>query len=266
MKILFMKQDAMNKLKENMQTLYINYYREKTNEWIYSIFEYDPFDVLFEIPDFDQYPILNKKGVTELENCKIMYDKLKNITESQASDERLWAGLCNGTFYNYVRNRWDYDKIDLMDAKSDSDKILSRFFFKNGKYRNTLSKCWWVGHNTYLPNNINHFQLLDFLGADDFSTKINDMFYNYSFASNNTIVTGIINGWYKATKDEKLTVREYFRPMMQYFNALGGGVLLDIYSESEVEKIVTDYISLLLNKEDPIIIDDIDSDEEDTMS
>ena len=35
---------------------------------------------------------------------------------------------------------------------------------------------------------------------------------------------------------------------------------------SEVEKIVTDYISLLLNKEDPIIIDDIDSDEEDTMS
>mgnify|MGYP003163826423 CR=1 FL=1 len=130
MKILFMKQDAMNKLKENMQTLYINYYREKTNEWIYSIFEYDPFDVLFEIPDFDLYPILNKKGVTELENCKIMYDKLKNITESQASDERLWAGLCNGTFYNYVRNRWDYDKIDLMDAKSDSDKILSRFFFK----------------------------------------------------------------------------------------------------------------------------------------
>ena len=54
--------------------------------------------------------------------------------------------------------------------------------------------------------------------------------------------------------------------MMQYFNALGGGVLLDIYSESEVEKIVTDYISLLLNKENPIITEDIDLSEDDTIS
>jgi len=29
MKILFMKQDALSFIKENMKTLYVNYYREK---------------------------------------------------------------------------------------------------------------------------------------------------------------------------------------------------------------------------------------------
>ncbi|RHK88837.1 hypothetical protein DW044_01180 [Lachnospira eligens] len=120
-----------------MKTLYVNYYREKTNKWIYDLFDYDPFDVVIEVPDFELAPIIaNRKGFTELENCKIIYEKLKCISESQASDERLWAGLCNGTFYEYVRNRWGYDMLDFKETKSDADSVLSRFFFKNGKYRN----------------------------------------------------------------------------------------------------------------------------------
>lgn len=261
MKILFMKQDALSFIKENMKTLYVNYYREKTNKWIYDLFDYDPFDVVIEVPDFELAPIIaNRKGFTELENCKIIYEKLKCISESQASDERLWAGLCNGTFYEYVRNRWGYDMLDFKETKSDADSVLSRFFFKNGKYRNSLSKCWWVGHNTYLQNDNNHYQLLDYLEADDFSTKINDLFYNYAFSSNLQIVTGIIKGWHTATNDRKLTIREYFRPMMQDFNALGGGVLLDIYSEEEIEKIVYDYIVSLIIKESPIVSDNNDDD------
>ena len=89
---------------------------------------------------------------------------------------------------------------------------------------------------------------------------INDLFYNYAFSSNLQIVTGIIKGWHTATNDRKLTIREYFRPMMQDFNALGGGVLLDIYSEEEIEKIVYDYIVSLIIKESPIVSDNNDDD------
>ena len=48
--------------------------------------------------------------------------------------------------------------------------------------------------------------------------------------------------------------------MMQDFNALGGGVLLDIYSEEEIEKIVYDYIVSLIIKESPIVSDNSDDD------
>lgn len=259
--LYFMKQSALDYITANIKTLYINYYREKTNQWIYDLFEYDPFEKFMEVPDFALAPVFSKRGETELENCRIIYSKLLNVSESQASDERLWAGLCNSTFYDYVRRRWDYDNLPLRDAKKDSEPILSRFFFKGGvsagKFRNTLSKCWWVGHGVYQYRAENKFALLDALGAEDFSTKITDIFYSYSFSSNFTIVSGIIKGWKDMIdKGYKLPPRNYLRPTLQYINALGGGILLDIFDEDEIRKITVDYITLLYEGKDSVVGDD----------
>lgn len=269
MKLYFLKQSALDYITANIKTLYINYFREKTNQWIYDLFEYDPFEEFMEVPDFQLAPITNKRGETELENCRIIYSKLINVSESQAADERLWAGLCNSTFYDYVRKRWDYDNLPLRDAKKDSEPIISRFFFKGGvsagKFRNTLSKCWWVGHGVYQYNAENKFALLDALGADDFSTKVTDIFYSYAFASNFTIVSGIIKGWKEMIdKGYKLPTRSYLRPTLQYINALGGGVLLDMFDEEEIKKITVDYITLLYEgKESAVVSDETDEIDED---
>ena len=267
MKLYFMKMKAVEYLTTNIKTFYINYYREKTNQWIYDLFDYDPFELFMEVPDFELAPISNKKGEIELENCRILFSKLINISESQASDERLWAGLCNGTFYEYVRRRWNYDNLELRDEKKDSEPILSRFFFKGGvsagKYRNTLSKCWWVGHSVYQYKEKDKFALLDALGAEDFSTKVIDIFYSYPFSSNFTILSGIIKGWKELNdKGYKLPTRTYLRPTMQYINALGGGVLLDIYTEEEIKKIMVDYIKLLYEGKGTGVVNenDIESD------
>lgn len=270
MKLYFMKQSALDYITANIKTLYINYYREKTNQWIYDLFDYDPFEEFMEVPDFELAVITNKRGELELENCRILYSKLINVSESQASDERLWAGLCNKTFYDYVRKRWDYDHLQLRDAKKDSEPILSRFFFKGGvsggKFRNTLAKCWWVGHGVYQYKEDNKFALLDALGAEDFSTKVTDIFYSYTFASNFTIVSGIIKGWKEMIdKGYKLPTRNYLRPTLQYINALGGGILLDMFDENEIQKITVDYITFLYEGKDSVVIDDlaVDYDEED---
>lgn len=253
MKLYILKQAALDFLKENMKTYYINYYRKADNDWIYELFDYEPFEFFMEVPDFKLAPYMEKKGEMDLENCKILYTNLMRISESQASDERLWAGLCNGTFYKYCRMRWDYPSKTLKTPEADSDAIISRFFFKgtyrSGFYRNTLAKCWWVGHGTYQDVHGNKFELLDSLGADDLSTKMNDLFYSYTFASNPTIIKGICSGW-KMFSDRgiKLPVREYFRPAIQRMNALGGGILLDILDENEVRDIFVDYISQLYNK------------------
>lgn len=270
MKLYFMKQSALDYITANIRTLYINYYREKTNQWIYDLFDYDPFEEFMEVPDFELATITNKRGELELENCKIIYSKLINISESQAADERLWAGLCNKTFYDYVRKRWGYDNLPLRDAKKDSEPVLSRFFFKGGvsagKFRNTLSKCWWVGHGVYQYKEVDKFALLDALGAEDFTTKVTDIFYSYSFASNFTIVSGIIKGWKEMIdKGYKLPTRNYLRPALQYINALGGAVLLDMLDENEIRKITVDYITLLYEGNGFAVVDEVTDDYEEEI-
>lgn len=272
MKLYFMKQTALDYLKANMSTLYVNYYRENTNKWVLDLFDYDPFEVFIEVPDFQLAPIPvenNKKGEMDLQNCKILYTKLINISESQASDERLWAGLCHSVFYQYVRARWNYPNMPLKDEAKDTGAILSRFFFsggiRSGFFRNTLAKYWWVGRTAYRSRSTNKFELLDALGPDDFASKVTDLFYSYTFASNPTIICGICKAW-KLFRDNgiKLTVREYFRPALQYFNALGGGILLDVLSEEEVKDIFFEYVQQLYNDRENIALVSESTDNEDS--
>lgn len=275
MKIYFMKQKALDYMRANIGTLYVNYYREKTNQWIYDLFDYDPFELFMDVPDFKLASLENKKGELDLENCKILYKNLMNISASQASDERLWAGLCNGVFYDYLIKRWGYNNLEFKDTKNDASTVLSRFFFRGGTragfFRNSLAKYWWVGQATYQKDAINKFELLDALGPEDFSTKISDLFYSNTFASNLSILRGICKAW-KMFSDRgiKLSMREHFRPALQYLNALGGGILLDVLSEDEIKAIFFDYAyQLYSNKEAFVIIndetDDIDIEDEDSV-
>lgn len=136
-------------------------------------------------------------GEIDLNNCRIIYEKLQFLSESQESDERLWVGLAHATFYEYMRKRWGYGYGKKpKGTETETGAIKTRFFYKNGGrsgfYRNTLAKCWWVGHNIYNPNNIsNHFEGLDIIGSNDLNSKINEFFYNFTFSSNPNIMAAI---------------------------------------------------------------------------
>ena len=62
-------------------------------------------------------------------------------------------------------------------------------------------------------------------------------------------------------KGYKLPTRTYLRPTLQYINALGGGVLLDMFNEDEIKKIIFqqltfDYITMLYEGKDSVVIDE----------
>lgn len=257
MKLYFMKQKALDYMRANIGDFYTKYYRESSNKWVKELFDYDPFEFFMEIPDFElaSPSLVAKKGDVDLMNSKTLYSKLINISESQASDERLWAGLCHSVFYDYVVQRWDYRNLKFKEAEKDADALLSRFFFKGsraGCFRNTLAKYWWVGKLAYQPGEKKPFEILDNLGADDFSTKVSDLFYSNTFSSNQIITSGISKAWKLAnSQGGKLTVREYLRPALQYLNALGGGVLLDFLSEGEIQEITYAFIMQLLKGDKP---------------
>lgn len=275
MKLFFMKRDAVNFFKINMEKYYAYYFQNDDNKWMTEAYGDDPFTFFMEVPDFELSILSEEKSAGEIdyENCKVVYENLKMLSESQAADERLWAGLCNGTFYKYMRRRLNYTNAKLKDKEKDSSGIISRFFFsgsvRGGLYRNTLAKCWWVGHATFDKNNVlNHFELLDSLGANDLSTKVSDIFYSNTFASNPIIIKGICDALrYYSNRDIKLRLKEDIRPAIKYLNAVGGVTLLDVYSSDEIKGIVVARIAQLLKgtaddlqieNEDSESVDDVD--------
>lgn len=269
MKIYFMKQPALEYIKANIASLYKNYYQFDTPDWIYALFDYDPFDVFDSVEDFDLAPLNLPAGEIDFLNCKILYSKLKDISDSQASDERLWAGLTNKTFYSYMRGRWQYARRHLRKTADDSSAILLRYFFKNtgrsGMFRNTLARCWWVGRLTYSEKHTDHWELLDAIGSEDIISKISDIFYSNTYSSNSEIVEGFCQGLkFFRDRDIHVSTREHIRPTAQYLNAIGGGLLLDMFTANEIRNMVVERIGALMKGIDPGLITEIydDSDEQ----
>ena len=245
MKIYFMKQSALDYIKANIGSLYKNYYQFDTPEWIDNLFDYDPYELFCEVDDFELADTNQQPGEIDFQNCKILFTKLKNITDSPASDERLWSGICNKTFYSYLRTRWQYARRHLKKTADDSLAILARYFYKSsgrsGMFRNTLARCWWTGRLTYSHRLDNCWELLDAIRSEDFISKISDIFYSNTYSANSEIVEGFCQGL-KFFRDRGIHVsnREHIRPTAQYLNAVGGGVLLDMYSSNEIKKLVVE--------------------------
>ena len=251
MKLYIMKREALETLKANLQIAYAKYYTESSNSWIIDLCGEDAFIEFKEIPYFELSELDTGlgKGEIDLRNCKILYEKLMFLSESQASDERLWAGLTHATFYNYMRKRWEYGYGKKpKSAEKEAGELKSRFFYSGGTragfYRNTLAKCWWVGRNTYdASNEANHFERLDVIGSNDINSKVTEFFYNFTFSSNPYVLDGIINALrYFKNEGIAVSVREHIRPAMSYLNAVGGAVVIDCIPKEEITDIIVNTI------------------------
>lgn len=270
MKLYIMKQETLNSLKGNLHMLYPKYYTESNTKWITDIYGEDAFIEFKEIPDFSLTDLNSElgKGEIDLNNCKIVYEKLMFLSESQASDERLWAGLAHTTFYDYMRRRWGYGYGKKpKDSKKEAGELRTRFFYSGGTragfYRNTLAKCWWVGRNTYDASSSKPFEKLDIIGSNDINSKITEFFFNFTFSSNPFVLEGIIDAiMYFREKDVVLSVREHIRPAMSYLNAVGGAVILDCLPKGEITNILVNAILRIMKGDEfAISIDNIENDE-----
>jgi len=271
MKLYIMKKEALELLKENLPNIYGKYYTEKTNKWIWDIYGDDPFIEYKDVTDFKLADLDSDltPGEIDLNNCKIIYKNLMFLSESQAVDERLWAGLTHSTFYEYMRKRWRYGyEKKPKDAKTETGEIKTRFFYnksgRSGYYRNTLAKCWWVGRNTYDPSNFNnHFEALDILGSNDFNSKISEIFFNFTFSSNADILKAIIEALRNFKNEGRhLLVRDHIRPALTYLNAVGGSVVLDCLEKEEITDIFTDAIEANMQGDTPSLSLDRSADED----
>lgn len=125
----------------------------QNNEWLTEAFGESPFiesKYSFDDLHFEMTAPEKKESTTEFENVKEVYYKMKSLNDSNASEEKIWAGLCLSDGYHYTQYRWK-SQLDNVEG------IKSHFFFNAGNRRaytrNAMARLWWIGRLTYDEKN-----------------------------------------------------------------------------------------------------------------
>lgn len=242
MKIYFFKETALEYFKENVASN-IEKYAQLSNDWVYEEFENPFLEYKIDVPDFELYIDINNPNKMDLENAKLIYSNLKNISDSQATDERLWAGLAHSTFYDYVKKRWSHSREEK--KMKNANIILSRYFFgqHSPKFRNTLCKLWWIGRLTYdETNHDNPFHLTNILGNNDMATRVTDLFTS-NFSRNLKVVKAFLETVNEFDQSGKIVKGNIYRSTIQYLNVLGGVYLLDYFELDDLKVIIRKQIN-----------------------
>ncbi len=157
-------------------------------------------------------------GKSDLENSKLIYEELKSLNETQASDERLWTFLTHVTFWKYMRERWPMEKP--AEGK-EIGRLKDRYFLRNinieSLSRNGISRLWWFAHLTYDDKRSNPYELTEvLLKRADLSVGITER----AFGSNKNIRIALLE--FLKTNSE-ISSNEYkTREIYKALNLVGG--------------------------------------------
>lgn len=243
MKVRIMTSRAIAYIKDNIKVLahhYIN--REDPETWLKQELKEDAFvttELFQDVPDFDL--VLTKTGSenTDIQNIKTLYSNFKELNDSFATDERLWAGLSHTAFYNYV-----LDRYPIKESKPGDD-ILNHFFFKLGKPRcymvNTLSRLWWLGRLLYAPKEDNPFKYLDFISHDLNGYAFT--LYGSNWSNNKEVLDAFFDAIFEFEKDTNTQVkRELFNDGIKYVHCLTGKLIVDACDKDYIRTKVYEYL------------------------
>lgn len=251
--IHFLKEDYLTALKANIAGN-IKHYSEPTNDWVYEFFDGEnPFlEYKFQIDEFQFDTELNEErdqSKQDVENIIRVYSALKNLTDTQATDERLWAGLAHGDCWEYMQQRWNRRK----ESGNAVNLTQSRYFFRTSDggrralFTNSLARLWWMGRLTYDDTRKDPFELTRYMN-DDFSTK-SLVLFSSNYTSSPAVARGLLEALLILDR-EGFTYgkksRDVYYQATRYLNIFGGTHILDYYTEDEIKDRVLNYMHNLI--------------------
>jgi len=234
--IKFISEDALLEIKNNHTLLYDNVVSSK-KQTLEEAFQNDMIirDTSVHADEFQLDMSAEKPELTDLENVKRVYKNMSMLSESQASDERIWAAYTLSVFADYMRYRWYPDSETAM---------MNRYFFsyspKRSLFRNGIARLWWIGHLTYDPDRAgDKYELTEYICRRQ--DNIN-LLLDINFGNNPSIVRAVIQSLIDAEKSGMTIDREKTRKLSEYINTLGGVYLVDAFSydmiyEKSMEKL-----------------------------
>lgn len=232
----YMTSDALNELKLNFPQNK-KYYYENDKNWFLKHLEkcngLQKSKIECEDIDLDFGEDFNE---SDYKNIIILFSALKNLPLTIAVDERLWAGLAHGQFWDYIQYR---RRLNIQSNK-DQD-IKNSFFFTRGIKRsahiNCLSRLWWAGHLTYDSNRNNPFELTRLLCEGAFASTIM-LLSSSNFTANNELCLGLLSSIKKLENEGVEIKREHFVESTKYLNSMGAVTILDCLTREEVENLI----------------------------
>lgn len=232
--IQILSEDKLITLKTNKNLVKNEILNSSNNNWLPTFFkEENPF-IKTKIYIEKLNLIINKSvepHETDLENAKIIYEKLKFLNLSQACDERLWAGLAFDKLYDYMIYRWP-----ITDTKVGDLNLKYRWTFhvpgRRALMYQGISKLWWFVKLTIDNRNTdNPYYLTNFLAN---RMKIYERAFYRNFSSSDIIRLSFFKAIYDFDKGEHKLSISMLDEFTKYISFLGGAYLLDSFSEDEL--------------------------------
>lgn len=246
MKLQIMDSDALEYLssdrfiKQNLNK-FENY---DSNQWLY-----DAYPQLFVDTKYDNLPELSMdmsaplghEFETEITNVIILHSALSPIlTDSNASDQRVWAALCLGPLYSYTQYRW-------RGSLSTVSGVKQHFFLEKDNRRsltrNAASRLFWIGKLTYDDSRTDHYEL----------TKVVCRYSDFimHFLERNTsnslhIMRPFLEAILEAEKEGIMVDSNDGGELSKYLNILGGTYLLDAMPEEWIKDKISNKIEKIV--------------------
>ena len=236
MKLQLISQDSIDIIKSNLEIWKTRFdaddatwLEEKLEGMLFLPTSYE------DIPDFELVMDGENPFATEAKNVEIVYSNLQFLTDSQASDERLWVGLGLSYFWKYIKYRW------AIDGRSSVDTLRNHFFFGMGPRvsltRQGVARLWWIGRLTYDGQRSDPFELTKLVCEQ--ASFIPDIL-EWNTSNNPRIVHAFLDALL-ALRVEGITITaELVRELSKYLNVLGGTYLLDCLSPEKIMLKVTE--------------------------
>lgn len=240
MKIYYMRQEILENLKNNIDSNIENY-RKDSNNWIEEKYQSPFLEYRTVVEDFELIFDPKDVGSSDMENVKILHSNLRFLSKTEASDERLWAGLTHSVFWDFMNKRWSTRPV------KEKKDILNRYFVagdsssKKSLLLNTIARYWWVGELIYDENNREDPYHLIEVFRGDFTTSVHT-FFTSNFTSNFNIVKGVLKPLLDYKEANKGFSRDQFRATIRNANLIGGSYLLDYLSAEEIESKIRFFI------------------------
>lgn len=246
MKVHFLNENALVALKSNLKGN-LRHYADDTNEWIYEYFDSEnPFiEYKQEFSDFELTVNDNEfLGNNDIQNTITLYSAMKSLTDTQATDERLWAGMCHSDFWNYMKERWPINNYRSIKETNIKNRYYLGNKYKRSLIKNSLAKLWWLGRLTYDEKRDDPFELTKYFETD-YSTKALILFSN-NYLANKNIMIGLLSALkyldsigFSIKGKQK---RDVYYSATKYLNVLGGTYILDYFTAEEIEEKIIKYM------------------------
>jgi hypothetical protein len=243
MDIYFIGHLDLDTLKANVSEN-LSFYQGTDKDWIIDRLGHDPF-IIFKKP-VEAFE-LDPKG-KEIDNSRTLYKAMASLSDSEATDERIWAGLSHSICWDYMRESLIYEMENNRRIKMDDTLILNRYFFnmkanarKRSMYINGLSKLWWAARLCYdHADKTDPFHFLE-LFETAFSHKLINT-YSSNYMANETIRFSVFEAASHIKSKGYEIKADTMVPMLKYLNELGGRVVLDIFSREELTGRLIEYV------------------------